>query len=120
MCLESPGLEFHVLKIHQAFTIYNNPKSNADTERCMRPLKIECPRLHEWTCPCTLIRVVESWIDDDNEHYLHSALDYKTPKQVERESYTGHSIPNRRHLCAREHYKREAPIGHGTILRNKY
>lgn len=93
MCLESPGLEFHVLEIHQAFTIYTNPKSNADTERCMRTLEKECSRLHEWTCPYNLIRAVGSWIDDDNEHYFRSALGYKTPKQVERESYTGHSFP---------------------------
>jgi hypothetical protein len=93
VCLESPGLEFHVLEIHQAFTSYSNPKINEDTEPCMRTLKNECPQLHEWTCPSTLIRVVGSWIDDDNEHYLYSALDYKTPKHVEGESYTGQSFP---------------------------
>jgi putative transposase len=30
------------LEIHQAFTSYNNPKGNADTERFMRTLKEEC------------------------------------------------------------------------------
>jgi hypothetical protein len=31
----------HALDIHQAFTSYNNPKGNADTERFMRTLKEE-------------------------------------------------------------------------------
>ena len=59
----------------------------------MRTLKEECLWLHEWTCPFALIRATGAWIDDYNEHYLHSALGYKTPKQVEWEYYTGHSPP---------------------------
>jgi putative transposase len=42
------------LGIQQAFTSYNNPKGNADTERVIRTLKEECLWLHEWTCPFTL------------------------------------------------------------------
>jgi hypothetical protein len=30
------------LEIQQAFTSYNNPKGNADTERVMRTLKEKC------------------------------------------------------------------------------
>jgi putative transposase len=30
------------LSIHQAFTSYNNPKGDADTERVIRTLKEEC------------------------------------------------------------------------------
>jgi putative transposase len=41
------------LGIQQAFTSYNNPKGNADTERVIRTLKEECLWLHEWTCPFT-------------------------------------------------------------------
>jgi putative transposase len=30
------------LEIHQAFTSYNNPEGNADTERFTRPVKAVC------------------------------------------------------------------------------
>jgi len=36
------------LGIQQAFTAYNNPKGNADTERFMRTMKEECLWLQEW------------------------------------------------------------------------
>jgi transposase InsO family protein len=79
------------LGIPQAFTSYNNPKGNADTERVMRTLKEECLWLTEWTCPFELITALEAWIADYNEHYLHSALGYKPPRQFEREYHTRHS-----------------------------
>jgi putative transposase len=78
------------LELHQVFTSYNNPKGNADTERVIRTLKEECIWLQEWNCPLTLIRAFESWIAHDNEHYLHSALGYKPPRQFEREYHLSH------------------------------
>jgi putative transposase len=78
------------LGIQQAFTSYNNPKGNADTERAIRTLKEECLWLQEWTCPVTVANVLTTWIDDYNEHYLHSSLGYKPPKQYEREYYRSH------------------------------
>jgi putative transposase len=81
------------LGIHQAFTSYNNPKGNADTERFIRTLKEECLWLHEWTCPFALVSAFEAWIDGYNEHYLHSALGYKPPRQFEREYYISHGPP---------------------------
>jgi putative transposase len=83
----------NTLGIHQVFTSYNNPKGNADTERVMRTLKEECLWLHEWTSPVTLASALERWIDEYNEHYLHSTLDYKPPRQVERDYYASHSPP---------------------------
>jgi putative transposase len=79
------------LGIQQAFTSYNNPKGNADTERMMRTLKEECLWLHEWTCPFAFASVLETWIAAYNEHYLHSTLGYKSPRQFEREYHTSHS-----------------------------
>ena len=67
------------LEIQQAFTGYNNPKGNADTERIMRTLKEECLWLQEWTSPFALIRALDVWIADYNEHYLHSTLGYPVP-----------------------------------------
>jgi putative transposase len=78
------------LGMQQALTSYNNPKGNAETERVMRTLKEECLGLTEWTCPCALINALEVWIADDNEHYLHSTLGYKPPRQFEREYHTCH------------------------------
>lgn len=72
-----------VLGVHQAFTSYNNPKGNADTERVMRTLKEELIWLREWRNPYELSTEVGRWIEEYNENYLHSALGYRTPNQVE-------------------------------------
>jgi putative transposase len=81
------------LEIQQAFTSYNNPKGNADTERVMRTLKEECLWLQEWTCPLALVSALTVWIADYHAHYLHSALGYKPPRQFEQEYSTSHSPP---------------------------
>jgi putative transposase len=81
------------LEIHQAFTSYNNPKGNADTERFMRTLKEECLWLREWTCPFELITALDLWVATYNEQYLHSALGYKSPRQFERDYYNSPSPP---------------------------
>ena len=81
------------LEIQQAFTSYRNPKGNADTERMIRTLKEEGLWLQEWTSPWELISALGAWIESYNEHYLHSALGYKTPGQFEREYQTSHSPP---------------------------
>lgn len=78
------------LGIQQAFTSYNNPKGNADTERVMRTLKEECIWLREWTCPLTLASALATWVDDYNTHYLHSALGYQTPRPFEWEYLISH------------------------------
>jgi len=72
-----------LLDVHQAFTSYNNPKGNADTERLMRTIKEELIWLREWRDPFELSDEVGRWIGEYNEHYLHSALGYKTPNQME-------------------------------------
>jgi putative transposase len=79
------------LDIRQAFTSYNTPKGNADTERMMRTLKEELLWLREWTSPVFLEQELERWIRDYNEHYLHSALGYRSPSQVERDYHCSHS-----------------------------
>ncbi len=69
--------------IHQAFTSYNNPKGNADTERMMRTLKEELIWLREWRDPHELLKALDDWIETYNETWLHSALGYRTPNRVE-------------------------------------
>ena len=71
------------LKVHQAFTSYNNPKGNADTERMMRTLKEELLWLREWSGATEVTRELDRWIEYYNESYLHSALAYRPPNQAE-------------------------------------
>jgi transposase InsO family protein len=73
------------LGITQAFTSYNNPKGNADTERLMRTLTEELLWLREWTSPLELEQALAAWIEWYNTRYLHSALVYRTPCQVEQQ-----------------------------------
>jgi putative transposase len=73
------------LGIRQAFTSYNNPKGNADTERFLRTLKEELVWLREWTSPAVFFAALDQWIADDNTGYLHSALGYRSPEAFEDE-----------------------------------
>jgi putative transposase len=73
------------LDINQAFTSYNNPKGNADTERMFRTMKEELLWLREWTSPFELADAIGKWITYYNGNYLHSALGYKSPEKFEEE-----------------------------------
>ena len=75
----------HVMDINQAFTSYNNPKGNADTERIFRTMKEELLWLKEWTSPFELVDALGEWIDYYNRKYLHSSLGYMTPEKFEEE-----------------------------------
>ena len=72
------------LKVDQAFTSYNNPKGNADTERMMRTLKEELLWLREWSGTRELSKELDRWIEYYNDNYLHSALGYRPPNQAEK------------------------------------
>ena len=72
------------LGVHQAFTSYNNPKGNADTERMMRTLKEELFWLREWLNVAEVSVALTAWTEEYNERYLHSAHGYKPPNEVER------------------------------------
>jgi hypothetical protein len=74
------------LGVHQAFTCYNNPKGNADTERMMRTMKEELLWLREWRDPYEVSATLAVWIEPYNESYLLSALAYKTPNAA-KETY---------------------------------
>lgn len=73
--------------VQQAFTAYNNPKGNADTERFFRTIKEECLWLQEWTGLNHIKTEVEQWINNYNTRYLHSTLGYKPPAQFEQNYY---------------------------------
>jgi putative transposase len=75
----------HAMDINQAFTSYNNPKGNADTERVFRTMKEELLWLKEWTSPFELADALGKLIEYYNEKYLHSALGYRSPEKFEEE-----------------------------------
>ena len=58
--------------IKQAFTSYNNPKGNADTERFTRALKEELVWINEWTSPTAFYEALDVWVAYSNGTYLHS------------------------------------------------
>jgi len=79
------------MDITQAFTSYNNPKGNADTERVFRTMKEELLWLREWDSPFELADALGKWIEYYNGKYLHSALGYKSPDKFE-EDYKNSQI----------------------------
>jgi len=79
-----------ILEVHQAFTSYNNPKGNADTERMIRTIKEELFWLKEWENERELSLELNKWIGYYNSGYLHSAHGYRTPIQAEKEYYRNH------------------------------
>ncbi len=75
------------LGVHQAFTSYNNPKGNADTERMIRTMKEELLWLREWKGEAELSKELDKWVVYYNRNYLHSALGYRTPTQTQEDYY---------------------------------
>ncbi len=73
------------LGINLAFTSYNNPKGNADTERFMRTMKEECLWINEWENLEILTESLKHWFHEYNQNYLHSKLHYKSPNEFESE-----------------------------------
>ena len=71
--------------IKQAFTSYNNPKGNADTERFMRTLKEELVWINEWKSPQAFFEALDRWISNYNSSYLHSTLGYVPPEIFEQQ-----------------------------------
>ncbi|MDN3505930.1 MAG: integrase core domain-containing protein [Simkaniaceae bacterium] len=68
----------HHLGLEQIFTIYNNPKGNAETERMVRTLKEELIWLREWTSHHEVEKAAKEWVKSYNESSLHSAHGYRS------------------------------------------
>jgi transposase InsO family protein len=75
--------ECAMVGIEQAFTSYNNPKGNADTERMMRTIKEELVWLNEYADLWQVKTALNGWIEEYNNDYLHSALGYRSPNEFE-------------------------------------
>ena len=74
-----------MMGIEQIFTSYNNPKGNADTERVFRTLKEEVVWTREYQSMPQLEKALKEWVEYYNTRYLHSALGYRPPVQIEQE-----------------------------------
>lgn len=73
----------NLLGIKQAFTSYNNPKGNADTERFMRTIKEECIWLNEFSLVQEAREKIGIAINEYNNLYVHSSLDGISPVEFE-------------------------------------
>lgn len=73
----------HHMDITLAFTSYNNPKGNADTERFMRTMKEEMVWCRQYNSTKAFIKQLDRWIEYYNAKYLHSTLGYMPPSTFE-------------------------------------
>ena len=84
--------ECAVLGIKQIFTSYNNPKGNANTERYFRTYKEEVAWVLDNPSYEELVERTKDFERFYNEEYPHSAIGYKSPKEVFEESVSLHKI----------------------------
>ncbi len=73
------------LDIEQIFTTYNNPKGDADTERCIRTVKEEAVWPYEFETLDEARQKLAEQITFYNERYCHSSISYKSPNEFLRE-----------------------------------
>lgn len=70
------------LGINHVTTSYNNPKGNAETESFIKTLKEDCLWINEFDSFEDAKREILSWIDYYNHEYPHSAIGYKSPRDM--------------------------------------
>ena len=73
-----------VLEIKQIFASYNNPKGNADTERVIRTINEDFAWIREFSSPFEFTENFKKWVDNYNNDYPHSSLNYFTPSEYEK------------------------------------
>ena len=74
-----------VLEIKQIFTSYSNPKGNADTEQVIRTLKEDFVWTREFSSPFEFAENFKERVEDYNNHYPYSSLNYSNPSEYEKE-----------------------------------
>ena len=80
------------IDIIKVFTSYNNPKGNANTERYFRTYKEEVAWVLDNPSYEELVERTKDFERFYNEEYPHSAISYKSPKEVFEESLGLHKI----------------------------
>ncbi len=76
-----------VLEIRQIFASYNNPKGNADTERVIRTIKEDFVWIREFSSPLEFTEDFKKWVENYNNDFPHSSLNYSTPSEYEKEQF---------------------------------
>lgn len=79
--------ETRLLQISQIFASYENPKGNADTERFIRTIKEDLIWIHDFNSLGEFDIAFKEFVSDYNNNYVHSTLNYKSPKEKENEYY---------------------------------
>jgi len=74
-----------VMEIKQILASCNNPKGNAGTERVMRAIKEDFIWVRELSSRGEFTEAFRKWVEDCNNDYPHSSLNYLTPRQFEKE-----------------------------------
>ena len=74
-----------VMEIKQIFASYSNPKGNADTERVMRTIKEDFVWIRDFSSPDEFMDQFKQWVEDYNNDYPHSSINYQTPCEFEKE-----------------------------------
>ena len=74
-----------VMEIKQIFASYSNPKGNADTERVMRTIKEDFVWTRDFSSPDEFTDQCKQWVEDYNNDYPHSSINYQTPCEFEKE-----------------------------------
>ena len=74
-----------IIEIKQIFASYNNPKSNADTERVMIITKKYFVWTRYFSSPDEFTGQFSQEIKSCNNNYPHSSLNYQTPYEFEKE-----------------------------------
>jgi putative transposase len=75
------------MKIKREYTGYNAPDDNAFVERVNRTIKEEEIWANHYDSWSEAHEAIEKYIAFYNNKRIHSALDYKTPKEIEEEYY---------------------------------
>ncbi len=70
------------LGIEQVFTIYGNPRANAETEWLIRTIKEEVIWPYEYKTVQEAREAIEKFAEDYNRAYPHSALGYLSPLEA--------------------------------------
>ena len=74
--------------IEQAFTSYNNPKGNANTERTFRTMKEDCIWINEFETYDQALLSIQQWINFYNNQYIHSSIENMSPNEFLQKYYT--------------------------------
>ena len=69
------------LGLKSCFTPVASPQSNGMSEALVKTLKRDCVHVNPLPDAKTVLRLIENWIEDNNEDHPHSGLKWKSPRE---------------------------------------